>query len=301
MIAEPSVIPVGGGVLPVDKPAGPTSFAVIRAVRRILGLRAAGHAGTLDPMASGLLVVCVGPATRLTDLLMAGAKTYRATVRLGVETDTDDAAGHPVAEAPIPALTRALVEAALSSFVGEIMQVPPAYSAITRGGQPLYRKARRGAEVRLEARPVTVHRIEILGLGEDGFDIEVECGKGTYIRALARDLGLRLGTRGHLASLRRTRCSGFGLEDAIRLEDLERASPLEAAFRLIPPVDALPWLPRLMLGSDDLERVRHGRAVDARRLHPEGATVLLVSPAGTLAAVAAAAGGRLRPRRVFPS
>ncbi|HUT78949.1 MAG TPA: tRNA pseudouridine(55) synthase TruB, partial [Polyangia bacterium] len=190
----------------MDKPVGPTSFAAVQIVRRAFGLRAAGHAGTLDPRASGLLVLCVGRATRLADMLMDGDKIYRASVRLGVETDTDDTEGRPVATAPVPALDRVRVEAVLESFIGRIEQIPPAFSAIKRHGQPLYRRARRGEELSPEPRPVTIHRIDLIGMREDGLELEVECGKGTYIRALARDLGRSLGPRGHLAALRRTRC-----------------------------------------------------------------------------------------------
>jgi tRNA pseudouridine55 synthase len=301
MAPDPPVPSPLSGVLPVDKPVGVTSFGVIRAVRRVLGIRAAGHAGTLDPLASGLLPVCLGPATRLAELLMTGAKIYRAAVRLGCETDTDDAEGEPVASAPVPSLDRATLEAALRPFVGEVLQVPPAYSALKKDGQPLYRRARRGEEVRPEPRPVVIHRIELVALGEDGFELEVECGKGTYIRALARDLGRRLGTRAHLAALRRTRCAGFDVAEAIPLHDLERAEPRELAARLVSPLDALPDLPRRLLTDDEPGRVACGQAVPALEPHPDGAMVLLVSPAGTLAAVAVAADGWLRPKRVFPA
>jgi tRNA pseudouridine55 synthase len=301
MPPEAAIVTAAGGVLPVDKPVGVSSFSVVRAVRRALSLRAAGHAGTLDPLASGLLLVCVGPATRLSELLMEGGKTYRASVRLGVEMDTDDMEGRPTASAPVPALDRATVEAALARFVGEIVQVPPAFSAIKQGGQPLYRRARRGEDVSPEPRSVAIRRIDLLAVREDVLEIEIECGKGTYVRALARDLGRSLDTRGHLAALRRTRCAGFDVGQAIPLEDVDRGDPRELAARLVAPLDALPGLPRRLLSDDELRRVGCGQAVPALEPHPEDATVLLVSPAGGLAAVATAAGGWLRPKRVFPA
>jgi tRNA pseudouridine55 synthase len=299
MPPEIAFFPAGGGVLPVDKPVGVSSFSVVRAVRRALSLRAAGHAGTLDPLASGLLLVCVGPATRLSELLMEGGKTYRAAVRLGVEMDTDDMEGRPTASAPIPALDRATVEAALARFVGEIMQVPPAFSAIKQGGQPLYRRARRGEDVRPEPRPVAIRRIDLLAVREDVLEIDIECGKGVYVRALARDLGRSLGTRGHLAALRRTRSAGIDVTRAVPFDALAAADREALVARLIAPLDAFPGLPRRLLSDEELRRVGCGQAVPALDQHPDGATVLLVSPAGALAAVAVAGGGLLQPRRVF--
>lgn len=294
------------GVLLIDKPSGPTSFDVVRAVRRAARQRKVGHAGTLDPLASGLLVVCLGQGTKLVPFLMEGEKRYAATVRLGCETATDDALGEPTERVAVPALTAGEVTAALARFRGAIDQVPPAFSALKSGGEPLHRKARRGEQVAPAPRTVTVHALELVRLGGDEIDLDVLCSKGTYIRSLARDLGRALGTRAHLAALRRTAGSGFDVADALPLTDLDRiAEPGELAERIVPLARALPSLPAVELTPDDLARVRDGGPIpaadrgltDDERAAPH---IRLLTPAGELIAIARPAGDLLQPERVFP-
>ncbi len=223
------------GVLLVDKPVGPTSFAVVRQVRRGVRVKKVGHAGSLDPFASGLLVVCVGrPATRLSGRLMAGRKHYRAEIRLGVETDTYDAEGQETARRPVEGIDRQRVEAVLSGFRGEIMQAPPPFSALKHQGRPLYYYARRGEPVHKEPRPVRVHRLDLLSLAGDRLVLDIECGKGTYVRSLAADLGRELGCGAHLAGLRRLAVGPFAVEQAVDGARLDTMPAAELAARLLP-------------------------------------------------------------------
>ncbi len=223
------------GVLLVDKPVGPTSFAVVRQVRRVLRVKKVGHAGSLDPFASGLLVVCVGrPATRLSDRLMAGRKHYRAEIRLGVETDTYDGEGKEVARRPVEGLDPQRIETALAGFRGEIMQAPPPFSALKHQGRPLYYYARRGEPVRKGPRPVRVYRLELLSFADDRLVVDIECGKGTYVRSLAADLGRELGCGAHLAGLRRLAVGPFAVEQAVAGDGLAAMPADELAARLLP-------------------------------------------------------------------
>ena len=210
------------GIFVIDKAAGMTSHDVVARVRRLLRQKRVGHAGTLDPLATGVLPVLVGQATRVAEYLSESGKAYRATIRFGVETDTYDAEGAVVAERPV-ALTLPQIEAVLPEFLGEQMQVPPRYSAIKRAGQPLYKLARAGADVTPELRPVVISALRPAAWEPPDLVLDVECGKGTYIRSLAHDLGARLGTGAHLAALRRTRSGPFTLDQAVTLEQLDAA------------------------------------------------------------------------------
>ena len=213
------------GLLIVDKPAGITSHDVVARARRILGTKAVGHAGTLDPMATGVLVLGVGRATKLLGRLALDDKAYLATIRLGVATTTDDAEGEPLSTRDASSVDRAAVEAGIEALTGAIQQVPSTVSAIKVGGRRAYRLARGGEQVTLAARPVTVSRFELLDLRRAAavtdLDVLVECSTGTYVRALARDLGAALGVGGHLTALRRTRVGPFGLDRARTLAELE--------------------------------------------------------------------------------
>ncbi len=208
--------PLEAGVVLVGKPVGPSSFRMVQLVRRALSVKKVGHAGTLDPFASGLLVLCVGrPATRLISRLMGGDKHYEAELRLGVETTTHDLDGEVVAEREVEALDPDRVEACLASFRGEQLQVPPQYSALKHKGKPLYYYARRGIVVEKQARPVTIKALELVALGDSFLRIRVECSKGTYIRTLAADIGRSLGCGAHLSALRRTQSGLFSVADAV--------------------------------------------------------------------------------------
>ena len=224
------------GVYPVDKPEGVTSFAVVRRIRRLLGIKKVGHAGTLDPFASGLLLVCAGrEATRHVDALMAGRKSYTARIKLGVETDTLDPEGRVIAEAPVPAIDEAALRACLAALTGEIMQRPPIFSALKHEGKPLYRYAREGAPIEKPPRPVHIHSLDLLAWNADAheLDIAVTCGKGAYIRSLARDIGEKLGTRAHLTMLRRTAIGPFDVTEALDGQALFAEEDEEATAALL--------------------------------------------------------------------
>jgi len=247
------------GILNVDKPSGMTSHDVVAAVRRTLRQQKVGHAGTLDPMATGVLLMCLGDATRLSEYLMASPKTYRAEIRLGVSTTTDDAQGRIVDEQPVTA-TCEEIETALRAFVGRIAQVPPAFSAIKRGGKRLYELARQGIAVNAPPRQVEVYALRLLECDLPRLCIEVRCGPGTYIRALARDLGHALGCGAHLTALRRTQSGGFSVDEALPLdalcEGLQSAlHPMDAAVRDLPPVE---------LDAEAARRLAQGQAVSSR-------------------------------------
>ena len=204
----------GSGFIIVNKPSGATSFSMVALVRRLTGVRRVGHAGTLDPLASGVLPVAIGHATRLIEYLDDELKSYRATVCFGVATDTYDAEGEVVATGDASGVTAERIEAALAAFAGDIRQTPPLYSALKVAGKPLYRYAREGADVSVAARVVHVESIRLLAFADGAADIDVRCGKGTYIRSLAHDLGGVLGCGAHLAALVRTSTGGFGIDDA---------------------------------------------------------------------------------------
>ena len=250
------------GVLIVDKPAGPTSHDVVDRVRRAFGERRVGHTGTLDPFATGVLPVCVGKATRLARFLAAGEKIYRATVRLGFATDTDDLTGAPLGPAVAVSVEPDAVRQALLALTGEILQVPPAYSAKRVAGERLHERARRGAAVVPAPVRVTVHALELQDLAGDRLELEARCSPGTYVRALARDLGEVLGVGAHLVALRRTRSGGFGLDGAVTWDELAAVS----LQRLIPLSEVLLELPAVLVDDAGLAALRHGRDLDRARV-----------------------------------
>ncbi|MCC4114696.1 tRNA pseudouridine(55) synthase TruB [Aromatoleum toluclasticum] len=249
------------GVLLLDKPQGITSNAALQTARRLLNAAKAGHTGTLDPMATGLLPLTFGEATKFSQMLLDADKEYEATVRLGIETDTGDAEGRPIAEAPV-SVSEDDVRTALVRFTGEIDQVPPMYSALKRDGKPLYEYARAGIEVELAPRRVTIHALELLEFGGETFRIRVACSKGTYIRTLAIDLGRILGCGAHLSALRRTRIGPFAVgSGAVTLAGLEAASA-EEREGLLAPADALvAHLPEVALSAAQAAGLLQGRAL----------------------------------------
>lgn len=244
------------GLLLVDKPAGITSHAVVDRVRQIIGTRRIGHAGTLDPFATGLLILLVGRATRLLPFLDAEPKVYWATIRFGVRTTTDDPEGEPVFEAPLP--EQAAVERAIATLTGHLLQRPPIFSAKRVAGVRAYAAARRGDPLTLEPVGVTVYEWRVLRREGSDLEVEVHCSGGTYIRALARDLGEATGSAAHLAALRRIRSGRFAVEDARNIEDVERGD-----FELLAPTAAVAQLPRQALDDLDAKRVTHGQNVSA--------------------------------------
>lgn len=281
------------GVLVIDKPAGPTSFEVVRQVRERLGAKKAGHTGTLDPLATGVLPICLGEATKVAGLITEGEKAYEAVVRLGQETDTQDASGKVLSVAPVPELSAERIEAVLASFRGSYLQRPPMYSAVKIGGKRLYQLAREGREVDRQARPVTVHELALNGFSAEELKLFVRCSKGFFVRVLAGEVGRSLGCGGHLRALRRTRSGPFTLDQAVPLDQLSS----HPALRLVSLEEALSELPALTVSSKDAERVLHGVPLDAG---PEKSNpVRVLSPEGRLLALADVERGRLKYRRVL--
>lgn len=286
------------GVLPVDKPEGPTSHDVVAAARRALETRRIGHTGTLDPFASGLLLLCIGTATRLAEYLTDLPKAYRAKMRLGIATDTADRMGAPIRESDAwRALTREQIEAALSRQLGPIHQVPPAYSAKKVAGQRAYERARRGERVELEPVEVEVYRIEMLSLDLPEVTFDVECSSGTYIRAIARDVGEDLGVGAHLVALRRTRIGEHDVEDAVPLARIGDEEVVRAAW--LDPLDAIAHLPRFEVDAQDAAAIRHGRQIDVPDTRSAVGGPVAIVHGGALVAVGEIEAGRLRPRKVF--
>jgi tRNA pseudouridine55 synthase len=286
------------GVLVIDKPSGPTSHDVVQRVRRAFRTRAVGHAGTLDPMATGVLVIGLGEATKLLHYLSGADKVYLATVTLGTQTDSLDAQGRVLERAALPAdLSLATVRGVAERFLGEQLQRAPEISAIKQGGQPLYLRARRGEVVIAPERNVFVHALDILRVEQGTIELRVHCGKGFYVRSLARDLAAALGTLGHLSALRRVASGAFTLDDAIESARLSAAGALP---ELVPPAAALRGRPCLTLNAQGLIEVGHGRAVWPAHLH-EGALpeagqepVGLLDERGELRALGCAEADRIR-------
>jgi len=246
------------GILLIDKPTDWTSHDVVAKLRGILRERRIGHAGTLDPMATGLLTIFVGRATRAAQFAEAEAKTYIARLQLGLVTDTQDITGRVLEQSDI-SVSREELEMVLPQFLGKILQIPPMYSAIQIDGQRLYKLARQGVEVERKARPVTIHDIRVLGEAENGFDLEISCSKGTYIRTLCHDMGQALGTGGTMAALRRTRVGAFSLEEACTLDELKEASDPAQFLR---PVDTLfAQYPSLTVDSKQEQKIKHGQQI----------------------------------------
>jgi tRNA pseudouridine55 synthase len=285
------------GVLVCDKPAGMTSHDVVARVRRLAGQRRVGHGGTLDPPATGVLVLALGRATRLLPFLPTEPKRYLATVAFGAETDTLDAAGAVTATADASGVDEAGLRAALAGFLGPQLQVPPMVSAIKVGGERLYAKARRGEQVERAPRPIVIHELGLLGFtpGERPVaTIEVACSGGTYVRSLAADMGRTLGTLAHLASLRRTAVGRFTERDARTLDDL--AGPGELVSAVLDPAAAMDPAAVRALTPDEAATLATGRTLDPTG---RGDPVAAVAPDGRLVAVIQDSAGRARPRVVL--
>jgi tRNA pseudouridine55 synthase len=295
--------PVNGWVV-LDKPHGMTSTQAVGAVRRIFNAQKAGHAGTLDPLATGILPIALGEATKTVPYAVDGEKVYRFAVRWGAETTTDDAEGAVVASSDARP-TRAAIEAVLAEFTGEIMQTPPAFSAIKVDGARAYDLAREGETVALEPRPVTIDSLRIEAMPDADTTVFVtECGRGTYVRAIARDLGRRLGCRGHVIELRRTRVAGFAEANAATLDALraaaEAADPAALMGLLEPTEAALDGIIGVPVSSDDAARINRGQSVLMRgRDAPIVAGEAYAMCKGHLVALGTIEKGEFRPTRVF--
>lgn len=297
---------MNGGILVIDKPAGPTSFAVVERVRRALGAAKAGHTGTLDPAATGVLAVCVDDAVKLQHWIMEGDKAYEALVVFGFATETEDAEGKETERGDPGSLTAERVEQALAGFVGEIDQVPPMYSAVRIGGRRLHEAARAGETVERAPRRVVVHSLDLLGFdppagGLARARIAVRCGKGTYVRTLASALGAALGVPAHLGALRRTASGPFSIDSALPLDEVERlalADRAALASRMVSPADALQAFPVVRVGPEEVRALAQGKTLRreapgplCRALDARGALVAVVAPVE--------GGDGLKPVRVF--
>ena len=288
--------PAPSFVLAVDKPAGPTSHDVVARARRALGTRRVGHTGTLDPFASGLLLLCVGIATRLAEYLTGLPKTYVARARLDGRTLTDDNTSDLVeASDGWRSLAVAQVAAALHKQVGEVMQMPPQYSAKKIAGERAYAIARRGESAKLEAVPVQVHAIMLRSAELPEIEFEVHCSSGTYIRAIARDVGRELGTGGYLTALRRTHIGVHSVARAVALAEL--ADPARVSAAAITPLQAVAHLETVSVNEEEERAIRFGQAIPA---HTEGRGPVVLVRAGRLIAIASADGTQLKPQKVFP-
>jgi tRNA pseudouridine55 synthase len=294
------------GWVVLDKPVGMTSTHAVSVVKRLFSARRCGHAGTLDPLASGALPIALGEATKTVPFVMDGRKLYRFTVRWGEERDTDDAEGRVVAQSDLRPTAEA-IRAALPAYTGAIQQVPPRYSAIKIEGERAYDLARDGEQVELQPRTVEIARLELVEVPDaDHAVLEAECGKGTYVRALARDVGRALGCHGHVSALRRTAVGPFNAESMIPLEDLEalchRAAAGEASLAdaLMPVETALDDIPALAVSRADAARLSRGQAVLLRgRDAPNFRGTIAVTVAGQLLALAEFEHGEIVPKRVF--
>jgi tRNA pseudouridine55 synthase len=280
------------GILVVDKPAGMTSHDVVDRVRKSLGTKKVGHAGTLDPDATGLLVVGVGRATRLLSYAQETPKRYTAVARFGVTTTTQDSSGEVTSERPAR-ITEADLKEVLDDFTGELKQIPPMVSAVKVGGERLYKKARRGEEVERAPRVVTVYELALVDFDATGptATLDVACSAGTYVRTLVADIGEALGCGAHLAALRRTENAGFTIDDAVKLEDVD-------ARRLRPPSDAVRALPTIEVEESDVRLVATGRPLAAAADVADGEPVA-VSRSGTVLAVYRREGETMRADRVL--
>lgn len=284
------------GLLLLDKPTGPSSNAALQTARRLFGALKAGHAGTLDPLASGLLPVLFGEATKFASWASDARKTYVTEIRLGIATATGDAEGEITQRAPV-VLGNVDVKAILAEFEGEMDQVPPMYSALKRDGEPLYAKARRGEIVERPARRVRIDRLELLGQSEEALRLRVVCSKGTYVRTLAEDLGSALGTVAHLASLRRTGVGPWKIEQAVTLDQIDAAGTGVARDALLLPAATLvAELPKIELDPASARRFTLGQAIAGCR-GPEGA-VAVHDGAGAFLGIGTFEQAVLRPRRL---
>jgi tRNA pseudouridine55 synthase len=251
------------GILNIDKPAGRTSYSVVAMLKRLTGERRVGHAGTLDPAATGVLPVCLGQATRIIEFFTDTTKTYRAVIELGIATDTYDASGRIVQRGDPSKINRAILESALTSFRGAIRQTPPMYSAVKHQGRPLYKLARAGITVERKPRPVTVHRLELVAWQPPSATLEIDCSKGTYIRSLAHDLGQALGCGAHLKNLIRTRYGIFNIKDSVSLPRLEEAFHSGYGENYLLPVDiALQDYNAIVVDYAAEAAIRNGSTVD---------------------------------------
>lgn len=293
------------GILLLDKPVGVTSNAALQRVKRLFNANKAGHTGNLDPMASGLLPICLGEATKVSGFLLDSDKHYTGTCKLGERTDSGDADGVVVETRPVDDYSEARILEVFSQFKGEISQIPPMHSAIKVDGQPLYKLAHQGIEIERKPRQVTIFSLELLRQAEDELDIDVHCSKGTYIRTLVQDIGEELGCGAHLNVLRRTGAGPFAIENSITLAELEQLAEEEgfAAMdaRLLPMESALADWPQVKLTQDSAHYLRQGQAVQVPKAPTHGWVCLFADDDCFLGVGQILGDGRVAPRRLINS
>ncbi|GAA0704940.1 tRNA pseudouridine(55) synthase TruB [Dokdonella soli] len=290
------------GILLLDKPQGLSSNQALQKVRRLFRAAKGGHTGSLDPLATGLLPLCFGEATKIAGLLLGSRKAYQTECRLGVTTTTDDAEGEMVEQRAIPELDDTRIHEALAALTGRIAQIPPVYSALKQGGEPLYRRARRGEVVEAPMREVEVHRFELTGRGPDCLRLRVECGSGTYVRSLVRDLGERLGCGAHVTVLRRLWVEPFSAPRMHGLDELAalaETAPAALDALLLPLEQGLAGYPQVRLDATTAARLRQGQVVEVAGMAGAGRCVALDGAGRAVALAEADAAGRLRPLRGF--
>ena len=269
MMTQPKTKSIVSGVLLIDKPQGMTSQQVVSKVKYLLksdvhDSKKAGHTGTLDPMATGLLPICLGEATKFSHYQLDAVKSYQAIIKLGEQTDTGDAEGEIITTIPVPHVTQAMLQSVTEQFLGEIMQVPPMYSALKKDGKKLYELAREGIEVERAARPLTIYQLSLTPLSDQQLQLTVTCSKGTYVRVLAEDIAKALGTLGHLTALRRIQTGDFEIANAITLADFA-ALDVAARFDKLLAVDAcVHSLPSLLLDDNQSKRIRQGQRLNVK-------------------------------------
>jgi len=281
------------GIILIDKPLGATSHDVVARLRRTFDTRRIGHAGTLDPLATGLLVVAVGPATRFLQYLPLEPKVYDATIRFGSATATQDAEGEVVESHPIPEDLLGAFDRLVPQFSGLIKQVPPMYSAVKKDGKPLYAYARRGQDVEREPRTVHIGGVDVIDASDAEMVVRITCSGGTYVRTWAHDMGQAIGCGAHLVALRRLKVGRFELADAVALDAASREL-------LIPLSEALPPTPLVTLDPSQVEAIRHGRAISLEPL-PEGPVVGMLAPGGEVIGMGRVYGNLLKPECVIPA
>lgn len=252
------------GILLLNKPIGISSNKALQIVKHLYNAKKAGHTGSLDPLASGMLPICFGMATKYSQYLLTSHKQYVVTAKLGIKTTTGDAEGEVLAEKPVPALTLAAIDTACEAFRGDIMQIPPMYSALKHKGKPLYEYARQGITIEREARPLTVFSLEVLDVNQDLVSFRVHCSKGTYVRTLIEDIGEALGCGAHVATLHRPSVGAYREEDMITLDDLRDVTDLTELDTLLLPIEtAVSHYPAITVSVTHLDLLRQGQAVNA--------------------------------------
>lgn len=287
------------GILLLDKPAGPTSNRALQEIKRLFGASKAGHTGSLDPLASGLLPICLGEATKISQFLLDADKHYRFELKLGIATETDDAEGAPIATAPVPALSLGDIEAVLAGFRGAIEQVPPRFSAIKRAGQPFYRGARQGDTTLPPVRRIQVTALRLVRAAGDTLELEAHASKGTYVRSLGRDIGAALGCGAHVTSLRRLATGPFRIEGAHTYEALKALPATERLAALLPMDEVLTPLPAVRLDPASERSLCHGQVVFIGHTAAPGWARLYGAKAEFIGLGELLPGGRVAPKRLL--